>query len=66
MGQTYLNFIDQDPNQSHLRFTSQYAETEDARVNAVEFGGPPTVKGLKEKRQAEIDAQLLRAAEEGW
>ncbi len=66
MGQTYLNFIDQDPNQSHLRFTSRFVETADARINAVEFGGPPTVKGLNEKRQAEIDAQLLRAAEEGW
>lgn len=36
------------------------------RINAVEFGGPQTVKGLNEKRQAEIDVQLRRSAAEGW
>ena len=66
LGQTYLNFINQEPNQSLLRFTQRYAEGFDAQFNAVEFGGPPTIKGLKEKRQAEIDAKLRRAAEEGW
>ena len=65
-GGAYLNFIDQDPDQSLLRFAQRYAEGFDAQFNAVEFGGPPTVNGLKENRQAEIDAKLLRDAEEGW
>ena len=65
-GGVYLNFIDQSSDQSLLLFTQRYADGFDAQFNAVEFGGPPTVKGLNEKRQAEINEQLRRAAEEEW
>ncbi len=65
-GGAYLNFIDQEPNQSVMRFASRYAEGFDAQFDAVEFGGPPTNGGLNEKRQTEIDTQLRRADAAGW
>ena len=66
LGQAYLNFIDREPVTGAWGEMGDYTEVSDMRINALEFGGPATYKGLNEKRQSEMDAQLLRFAEEPW
>lgn len=50
-GQAYLNFIDREPDIGMWSEMDDYLEIHDMRINALEFGGPTTYKGLNEKRQ---------------
>lgn len=62
-GQAYLNFIEQTGEEARLQTTSGFVAQFDAAFNALEFGGPATIKALNEKRRAVIDEQMHRAAE---
>lgn len=71
--QVYLNFIEQDASAGWALKSLLHDYMEDfssglmRRVrNALEIGGPATVKELNRKKFDEMDAQLRRFAEEPW